>query len=160
VIATRLGVLSRDAFVWSGESTKAKPVDVKKTSARLCMRSELAWLRLGELDVAAIPGEIYPELVLSKVQDPPDKGADFPEAPIEPGIYEQLRGPYRMIIGLANDEIGYIIPKRQWDVKAPFCYGRKSAQYGEANSLGPDTAPVLCAAFRDLVKGNRGAKKE
>ena len=25
-----------------------------------------------------------------------------------------------MIVGLANDEIGYIIPKRQWDEKAPF----------------------------------------
>ena len=25
-----------------------------------------------------------------------------------------------MIIGLANDELGYIIPKRQWDEKPPF----------------------------------------
>ena len=29
-------------------------------------------------------------------------------------------------------ELGYILPKRQWDEKPPFCYGRKSAQYGEA----------------------------
>ena len=56
-----------------------------------------------------------------------------------------------MLIGLANDELGYIIPKRQWDEKAPFCYGRKSAQYGEVNSLGPETAPILCKAFQELV---------
>jgi hypothetical protein len=115
----------------------------------------VAWLRLGELEVAAIPGEIYPELVLDKVQDPPDPGADFPKAPIEPAIYKQLKGPYRMIIGLANDEIGYIIPKRQWDEKPPFCYKRKKAQYGEINSLGPDTAPLLCKAFKELVEAKK-----
>ena len=60
-----------------------------------------------------------------------------------------------MLIGLANDELGYIIPKRQWDEKAPFCYGRTSAQYGEINSLGPETAPLLCAAFRELAGGKR-----
>ncbi|MFO0964485.1 MAG: hypothetical protein U0793_02700 [Gemmataceae bacterium] len=58
-----------------------------------------------------------------------------------------------MIFGLASDELGYILPKRQWDEKAPFCYGLKKAQYGEVNSLGPDTGPLLCAAFRTLVKG-------
>jgi hypothetical protein len=52
---------------------------------------------------------------------------------------------------LANDEIGYIIPKSQWDVAAPFCYGRKKAQYGESNSLGPETAPILCEAIRQLL---------
>ena len=36
-----------------------------------------------------------------------------------------------MLIGLANDEVGYIIPKRQWDEKPPFCYGRQKAQYGK-----------------------------
>jgi hypothetical protein len=63
-----------------------------------------------------------------------------------------MTGKYRMLIGLANDEVGYIIPKRQWDAKAPFCYGLKKSQYGEINSLGPDTAPFLCAAFQELAK--------
>jgi hypothetical protein len=102
--------------------------------------------------VACIPGEIYPELVLDRVQDPPDPGADFPKAPIEPAIYKQLRSPHRMLLGLANDEVGYIIPKRQWDEQKPFCYGRTKAQYGETNSVGPDVAPVLCKAFQDLVQ--------
>jgi hypothetical protein len=152
----QLGVLDRQAFVWTGDPARARPLQGKKTGKRqLCIRTELAWLRLGELEVAAIPGEIYPELVLDKVQDPADPGADFPSAPIEPAIYKQLRGPHRMLIGLANDEIGYIIPKRQWDEKPPFCYKRKKAQYGEENSLGPDTAPLLCQAFKELVDGKK-----
>jgi hypothetical protein len=149
-----LGVLKRDAFVWNDDPLKAAPADSQANGkARLCIKSELGWLKLGDLEIAAIPGEIYPELVLSKVQDPPDKGADFPDAPIEPGVYAQMKSKHRMIVGLANDEIGYIIPKRQWDVKAPFCYGRKKAQYGEENSLGPETAPILCEVFRKMVAG-------
>jgi hypothetical protein len=147
-----LGVLKRDAFVWTGDPNKAEPTTPKTPAgARKCIKSEVAWLKLGELEIAAIPGEIYPELVLSKVQDPPDKGADFPDAPIEPGIYAQMKSKHRMLIGLANDEVGYILPKRQWDEKAPYCYGRKRPQYGEENSLGPETAPLLCEAFRKML---------
>jgi hypothetical protein len=155
LIAWRLGVLERQAYLWKGDNIPPEPIKGKDIAAkdRACMRTELAWLRLGDLDVAVIPGEIYPELVLGKVQDPADPGADFPDAPMEPGIYAQLKGPHRMIVGLGNDEIGYIIPKRQWDEVPPYCYGRKNSQYGEVNSLGPETAPILCRAFEELVKG-------
>ncbi len=151
LLGRQLGVLKREAFIWNGDPAKADRADPKEYKKRLCLQTELAWLQLGQLSVAAIPGEIYPELVLDKVQDPPDPGADFPNAPIEPAIYQQLPGPHRMMIGLANDEIGYIIPKRQWDEKPPFCYGRTKAQYGEINSVGPETAPILCDAFQKMV---------
>ena len=49
-----------------------------------------------------------------------------------------------MMIGLANDEIGYIIPKTQWDAKKPYAYGRtKAPQYGEENSPGPEVAAAI-----------------
>ena len=155
MLARQLGVFNREAFLWSGDPYKAELAEPKEGEKPLAVRTEVGYLRLGELEVAVIPGEIYPELVLDKVQDPPDAGADFPDAPIEPAIYKQMNGPYHMLIGLANDEIGYIIPKRQWDEKPPYCYGRKRPQYGEVNSLGPDTAPVLCQAFRELVEGKK-----
>jgi hypothetical protein len=155
LLARQLGVISREAFLWSGDLYRAEPVKEVKAGKPLSLRTEIAWLRLGDLDIAAIPGEIYPELVLDKVQDPADPGADFPDAPIEPAIYKQLHGPHRMLIGLAGDEIGYIIPKRQWDEKAPFCYGRKKAQYGEVNSLGANTAPLLCRAYQELVQDKK-----
>jgi hypothetical protein len=155
LLARQIGVLDREAFYWKGDPYKAEPAPAKEVEKPLAIRSEVGYVRLGEMEIAAIPGEIYPELVLDKVQDPVDPGADFPDAPIEPAIYKQMRGPYRMMIGLANDEVGYIIPKRQWDEKPPFCYGRKAAQYGEVNSLGPNTAPILCKAFKELVESKK-----
>ena len=150
-VAGQFGIIDRQSYLWTGDTAKADAAGPKESDKPLCLRTEVGWLRLGELEAAAIPGEIYPELVLDKVQDPPDPGADFPDAPIEPAIYKQMRSPYRMMIGLANDEIGYIIPKRQWDEKPPFCYGRTKAQYGEANSVGPETAPILCNLFKELA---------
>jgi hypothetical protein len=153
-MARKLGVLQRRAYLWTGDPHRAEPADEKALGTqKLCVRTEVGYLRLGALEVAAIPGEIYPELVLGKVQDPADPAADFPQAAVEPSLYAQLKGPHRMMIGLANDEIGYILPKRQWDEKPPYCYGRKKAQYGEVNSLGPETGPLVCEAFRALVAG-------
>jgi hypothetical protein len=154
-LGRKVGVLERQAFLWAGDPYKAEPAEATETKKPLCLKTEVGWLRLGDLEAAAIPGEIYPELVLDKVQDPADPGADFPDAPVEPAIYKQMRGPHKMLIGLANDEVGYIIPKRQWDEKPPFCYGRKKAQYGEENSVGPETAPILCRAFKELLEGKK-----
>jgi hypothetical protein len=153
MLGRQLGVLKRQAYLWKDDPAKAEPADAEETEKPLCIRTEVSYLRLGDLELACFPGEIYPELVLDKVQDPVDPGADFPDAPIEPAVYKQLKATYHMMIGLAGDEIGYIIPKRQWDEKPPYCYGRKKPQYGEINSLGPDTAPILCKAFRELVAG-------
>lgn len=155
-LAWQLGTLNRQLYPWEGTATPKEFTPTKDISKPAAVKTEVGYLKLGDLEIAIIPGEIYPELVLGKVQDPPDPGADFPDAPIEPGIYAQLKGKHKMIVGLGNDELGYIIPKRQWDEKPPFCYGLKKAQYGEANSVGPDAAPVICNTFKELV--SKGAK--
>ncbi len=148
-----LGTLDRTMYAWEGTPTPKKFTATKDVTKPVAVKTEVGYLKLGELEIAAIPGEIYPELVLGKVQNPADPGADFPDAPIEPAIYDQLKSKHRMLIGLANDELGYFIPKRQWDDKAPFCYGLKKSQYGEMNSVGPEAAPIICGTFKELVKG-------
>jgi hypothetical protein len=111
-------------------------------------RTEVNVIRIGDLEILAVPGEIYPEIIDGGVEQP--DGADFGIAPIEtPGLRTLMQGKVNMVVGLANDEIGYIVPKSQWDVEAPFAYEREKAQYGEENSGGPETAPVV---YRELVE--------
>jgi len=148
----KLGTLARPAYE---EESGGKFVEVQPNKAganRLWMKTEVGYLQMGEVDLLLIPGEIYPELVLGKVQNPVDPGADFPDAPVEPGLFPMLKGKFKLLVGLANDEIGYIIPQRQWDEKPPFCYKRTKAQYGEINSMGKETAPRLCGAVEELLK--------
>lgn len=106
-------------------------------------RTEVNAFRVGELEILTIPGELYPEIAEGGIESP--DGGDFPGAPIEvPPLRKEMNGKVNMIVGLANDEIGYIIPKTQWDVKPPFAYGEtEEPQYGEENSGGPDVAPVI-----------------
>ena len=115
----------------------------------------VGYLRLSKgknvkLEAAAIPGEMYPELSVGGVQK--YAGADFPEAPEEAAIKPQMKAPYRMLFGLANDEIGYIIPKSEWDERAPWLQDAPKRWYGEVNSIGPEAAPLIAAAFAALVR--------
>jgi hypothetical protein len=147
----QLGTLDRTMYAWDGTPTPKEFTTTKDITKPIAVKSEIGYLKLGDLEVAVVPGEIYPELVLGKVQEPTDPGADFPDAPAEPGLYPQLKGKHRMLIGLGNDELGYFIPKRQWDAKSPYCYGLKKAQYGEENSVGPEAAGIICGVFKELV---------
>ncbi|MBL9173308.1 MAG: hypothetical protein JNL10_07235 [Verrucomicrobiales bacterium] len=62
-----------------------------------------------------------------------------------------MPGKVKFLFGLANDEIGYIIPKSEWDQRPPYLFGADHAPYGEVNSPGPNTAYVLHSALRELI---------
>jgi len=156
VQALAIGVLNRPAYEWTGDKyQRGEQVAPHAATGRMALETEVAYLQLGELAIAAIPGEIYPECVYGKYQDPIDPGADFLDAPPEPSIAETLPSSKIMVIGLANDEVGYIVPKRQWDVKPPHAYERESAQYGERNSVGPETAGLILNALAERVADAR-----
>ncbi len=114
------------------------------------IRSEVALVSIGDASIACIPGEIYPEIVNGGVEMP--YGADYPTNEVVelPPIRELMPGKVKFIFGLANDEIGYIIPRSQFDRKAPFTYDAKKAPYGEINSVGPDVGPKIHAGFVEL----------
>jgi hypothetical protein len=111
------------------------------------------------LHIACIPGELYPELVYGKHQEPVEANVDYPKAELEKSVSQILPSEKWLLFGLANDEIGYIIPKRQWDESGPFAFhGRK--QYGEINSCGPDVAPIIMRALENRVREAQGAAVE
>jgi hypothetical protein len=101
------------------------------------------------LEIALVPGELYPELSVGGVER--YAGADFPDAPIEPAIKSNMDAPYRMLFGLADDEIGYIIPKAEWDNRPPWLNGASKRWYGEVNSVGPEAAPMITETIVELI---------
>jgi len=116
----------------------------------------VGYLRLGPrarpvLEAAFVPGELYPELSVGGIER--YSGADFPEAVVEPPLKQMMKAPVRMVVGLANDEIGYIIPKAEWDEKQPWLKNAEKRWYGEVNSVGPEAAPLIMGALRELIAG-------
>lgn len=119
------------------------------------LRSEVDYIQFLEgskivAEIATVPGEIYPELVNGGITRYP--GADFPDAPFEPILRPHLQSQYQFIFGLANDEIGYIIPRAEWDDAPPWLQDRPRRWYGEINSVGPGTAGVVTNALVKLIE--------
>jgi hypothetical protein len=138
-LGTAVGVLDRGMVGW------------------MKMRSELSVFNIGDLSFTTIPGEVYPEIVNGGIEAP--EGRDFNIQPLEvPPVREMMAGKYKFIFCLANDEVGYIIPKSQWDVEAPYTYNRKDSPYGEENSLGPETASILHTNIKEMLGELNGKK--
>ncbi|MBN1482004.1 hypothetical protein EH223_06730 [candidate division KSB1 bacterium] len=115
------------------------------------IRSEVNLLTIGPAWFLTLPGEINPELLNGGIEAP--VGRDYAIEPVEvPPIRQLMRGDINFAIGLANDEVGYIMPKTHWDVEPPFTYGAKEGMYGEVNSLGPEAGPELYAQVKALIE--------
>lgn len=131
-LATAIGTLDRGTTGWMN------------------IHTELAVFNIGTISFATLPGEIYPEILNGMVEAP--EGRDFEIDPVEvPPVRDMMQGKYKFVFGLANDEIGYIIPKSQWDAVAPFTYNRNDSPYGEENSMGSETAPILHKNLREML---------
>ncbi|MFI5319512.1 MAG: hypothetical protein ACHQ6V_08035 [Myxococcota bacterium] len=130
VVAGTLGVLDRDVDLRFGFDTA----------------SEVALVTVGDLWIACVPGELYPEIAIGGIENPP--GADYQVAPVEvPPLRGAMRGRVNMMVNLANDALGYIIPRSEWDEDEPWIYGNTEASYGEVVSAGPDTARIVHRAL-------------
>ncbi len=108
--------------------------------------SELGVLKLGEVTLALIPGEIFPELVSGR-----GLAAGDPE-PLA-SIAARYASDRLLIVGLCNDELGYIVPPSAFllNKDLPFIETVTDSSgenhYEETNSLGIKTAAIIADAF-------------
>lgn len=143
ILALRLEVLRRPVYS-QGRSVKSLPA-----GGEVEVKTEMAAMRLGEVIFSFAPGEVYPELVYGGIER--FEGADFPDAPFEPPIKPRAEGRPFIFVGLANDELGYIIPKAEWDAVPPWLCGSEEETYGEVSSCGPEVARIVCETLGELV---------
>lgn len=114
-------------------------------------RTEVGAIRIGPAMFLSIPGEIYPEIVFGGIEAP--EGREFDIQPIEtPPLQDFIKDKYKFYIGLSNDEIGYIIPKSEWDTGKPYLYNDERDTYGEENSLGPETGPLIYKSLIEVIE--------
>lgn len=143
-VANQAYLMGSAAGVFKGR----KPMSATKSTFTPVGYLRLASGKQAVVEAALVPGELYPELSVGGIVR--DAGADFPDAPEEKALKRLMTAPVRMMFGLANDEIGYIIPKAQWDEQPPFTFGAQKRWYGEVNSVGPEAAPLIIGAFDRL----------
>jgi hypothetical protein len=131
------------------------PMDLETTSAPEChkygcLHQAVSMLSLGTLHLLALPGEVLPESSLGR----PDLTVTY-DQPWEPVTYPAMSGwrealpagHYLLEIGLANNEIGYIVPRADW---LPPSHPNA---YCQSVALGIDVETRLHAAVLDLLGG-------
>jgi len=87
------------------------------------LRTELNVVKIGNIEMVTVPGELLPKL-----------GHQLTET--------MMTGKYNIIIGLGNDELGYIIPFEDWD----------PTKYEESMSVGRQTGPIILDALQTLIE--------
>ena len=97
------------------------------------IESEVNLVKIGGLWLAAVPGELLPKLGLRLKAQMKAAGA-------------QVAG----VIGLANDELGYILPVE--DFKYPLNPFRPGRNYEETNSIGKGIAPAVMDGLASLLE--------
>ena len=122
------------------------------------VRSEMALVRLDSLSIALIPGEIFPELVYGGKYGFAASEKENPTALVDICAEYGMDGEKLLIIGLANDELGYIVPPSDFLVHRTNPYLQKTMDtlgenhYEETNSVGPECANVIADGFRKLAE--------
>ncbi len=144
-----LGVLRSDAVRGEGETG-------------LAIRTQMSYLEIGGLPVILVPGELFPELALGY---PEDFTGDNAQAENPPSFSEILGTDRFLVIGLADDEVGYIVPPSDFRVDDTLPYLERAningrSHYEETNSPGPETANVVARTLEALVRTIRETKDE
>lgn len=123
--------------------------------------TEVSFMQLGnkQIGIYMIPGELCPELESGNFLSAEEAGngveADYKV------LSEMSDCKHNFVLGLCNDEIGYIIPDNDFLLHEwlPYfnipvdSFGRK--HYEETNSVGPDAARTLLEAMESLITSTK-----
>lgn len=152
-IACQLGLLNADAY--------EMPYTDKKV-----LKTEISYYEIDDLKILMLPCELFPELAYGGYLDE-DESAEGLSPDINPEpLIEIADDDELLIFGLANDELGYVLPPNDFMLNSDAPYLDKAIDrlgrrhYEETNSTGPDTAAIIAENFEILMNKVNTAKSD
>ena len=134
--------------------------DIGRTDKRnkACIYSEVGYVELGEKDVAMflVPGELFPELYNGEFLTEADS-ANHRKANYEKVLIDMTDCKHKFVIGLCNDELGYILAENDFLLNNGTPYIDKATDdmgrghYEETNSTGPNTGGTILKEIEDVI---------
>ncbi|MBE2248547.1 MAG: hypothetical protein IAE78_03285 [Myxococcus sp.] len=125
--------------------------------------TEVSKVQLGGVRFVGVPGELFPESAVgfdaeyafgAALIDPTNPAPpDLSKAPAAPYLKAMLGGDKPVVLGLANDENGYLVPEYDYVLHPTRPYSEQAPgdHYEETNSLGPRTTPLVMGALKALL---------
>ena len=126
------------------------------------IETEVSVLDIGPARLLGMPAEIFPELAIGgydgkysfgrPVVDPAGPERNLKQAPKGPYLHDLIKAPVAMLVGLANDELGYLVPGYDFKVRpSKSLLPRLPGHYEETNSIGPSATKILTDAAARLL---------
>ncbi len=145
-IACDIGILTAEKF-----ATKTAPL-------YWTLKTEITYYEIGGKKILLLPCEIFPELVFGGALSAEESGTGKgPE--VNPELLCDITGDKDILIfGLANDELGYVLPPNDFvlNEKSPYVDNGRDKHnrrhYEETNSMGPKTAGVIAEVVKGILK--------
>ena len=145
-IACDIGIMTAEKF-----ATKDAPLF-------WTLKSEITYYEIGGKKILLLPCELFPELAfggaLSAEESGTGKGSEA-----NPELLCDIAGDKDILIfGLANDELGYVLPPNDFvlNEKSPYVDNGRDKHnrrhYEETNSVGPKTADVIANTVKEIIK--------
>lgn len=128
------------------------------------VESEVSLVDAGPARLLGLPAEMFPETVMGGYDgryaygrpvvtpgnpNPPDLAA----APAGPWLRERVKAGAPMLVGLANDELGYVLPAYDFKASQDLSMTPRPPghHYEETNSIGPSATRILLEAAARLL---------
>lgn len=135
--------------------------DIGRTGKRskVCIYSEVGYAEFGDKDVAVflVPGELFPELYNGDFLTEKDS-ANHRKASYRKVLADMTDCRHKFVIGLCNDELGYILAENDFLLNETLPYINKATDdmgrdhYEETNSTGPETGKIILDETENLIK--------
>lgn len=135
--------------------------DIGRTGKRskACIFSEVGYMELGNKDVAVflVPGELFPELYNGEFLTEKDS-ANHRKASYKAVLSDMTDCRHKFVIGLCNDELGYIVAENDFLLNEALPYINKATDdmdrdhYEETNSTGPETGGIILNETQKLIE--------
>ncbi len=130
------------------------------------IETEISILDIGPARLLGMPAEVFPELAIGGYEGqysfgrpivaPEGPARDLKAAPKGPYLRDLIKAPVPMIVGLANDELGYLVPAYDFKIRASrTMLPRYPGHYEETNSIGPSATKIIAEAAARLLKEPR-----
>lgn len=135
----------RDRPKWKIDPTKETYID------NVEIETEVTRIKIGDIDIQSVPGELFPELAVGGYREPYEYSFGHPiiedsnryppdllNAPEGPYIRDIMKGSVRLIAGLGNDFLGYILPEYDFKLSEDYPYFKSAPgdHYEETRSVG------------------------
>jgi hypothetical protein len=128
--------------------------------------TEVDVIDIGPIRMLTVPGEMAPELAVGGydgsrlntnayafVDEENSNPPDLESAPDGPYLKDLMGAEHNWIIGLGNDEIGYLLPPYDYQLHEtiPYLEEAEGDHYEETNSVGPNATPLVLETARQLI---------